>query len=247
MNRRMIVIGACLLICSVIQAQKIPSGAKALMKAYPTHIRSYANNQLVFADGTELTYDDGKKKSLEERMDNADPEDMFLMRYDTNRWKPTYLYDPGRIRCEALMKKLYGNTAQEVEKQLIKIDWFGQQVRFTSACGAADSLKAVARELAKDPELKQYLQKSSTYYWRKVRGANRLSAHSYGMTIDICVDYSNYWLWSNKGKSESDEIKYVNRIPHELVTIFERHGFIWGGRWYHYDTMHFEFRPELFY
>ena len=23
------------------------------------------------------------------------------------------------------------------------------------------------------------------------------------------------------------------------------HGFIWGGKWYHYDTMHFEFRPEL--
>ncbi|MDP3291618.1 MAG: M15 family metallopeptidase, partial [Sulfuricurvum sp.] len=23
------------------------------------------------------------------------------------------------------------------------------------------------------------------------------------------------------------------------------HGFIWGGRWYHYDTMHFEYRPEL--
>mgnify|MGYP002637708491 CR=1 FL=1 len=22
-------------------------------------------------------------------------------------------------------------------------------------------------------------------------------------------------------------------------------GFIWGGRWFHYDTMHFEYRPEL--
>src|SRR5690242_16362928 len=26
---------------------------------------------------------------------------------------------------------------------------------------------------------------------------------------------------------------------------FEQHGFIWGGRWAHYDTMHFEYRPEL--
>ena len=31
----------------------------------------------------------------------------------------------------------------------------------------------------------------------------------------------------------------------EIVRIFEKHGFIWGGRWYHYDTMHFEYRPEL--
>ena len=34
-------------------------------------------------------------------------------------------------------------------------------------------------------------------------------------------------------------------FPLEIVEIFERHGFIWGGRWKHYDTMHFEFRPEL--
>jgi len=30
-----------------------------------------------------------------------------------------------------------------------------------------------------------------------------------------------------------------------LVEIFERYGFIWGGKWLHYDTMHFEFRPDL--
>ncbi|MFM7757478.1 MAG: M15 family metallopeptidase [Crocinitomicaceae bacterium] len=34
-------------------------------------------------------------------------------------------------------------------------------------------------------------------------------------------------------------------IPLELVEIFERYGFIWGGKWLPYDTMHFEFRPEL--
>ena len=30
-----------------------------------------------------------------------------------------------------------------------------------------------------------------------------------------------------------------------IVDVFERNGFIWGGKWYHYDTMHFEYRPEL--
>jgi hypothetical protein len=38
---------------------------------------------------------------------------------------------------------------------------------------------------------------------------------------------------------------YKNQIPLEIVKIFEKYGFIWGGRWYHYDTMHFEYRPEL--
>lgn len=41
------------------------------------------------------------------------------------------------------------------------------------------------------------------------------------------------------------KVQYANRIPRKLVEIFQRHGFIWGGAWYHYDTMHFEFRPEI--
>jgi hypothetical protein len=41
------------------------------------------------------------------------------------------------------------------------------------------------------------------------------------------------------------DARFVNRIPLEIVAIFERHGFIWGGKWSHYDTMHFEYRPEL--
>jgi hypothetical protein len=29
------------------------------------------------------------------------------------------------------------------------------------------------------------------------------------------------------------------------VAVFEREGFIWGGKWYHFDPIHFEYRPEL--
>ena len=53
--------------------------------------------------------------------------------------------------------------------------------------------------------------------------------------------FSDYWYWRPHGAS----ILYRNRMPPEIVTIFEKHGFIWGGKWYHFDTMHFEFRPEL--
>lgn len=125
--------------------------------------------------------------------------------------------------------------------------YLGLEERCCSPCnnGAADSLRAVAKELEQHPELHPYLKSSGTFLWRKVRGANRQSAHSYGMTIDIGVTKSDYWLWKNPKKSETDHIVYANRFPKELVLIFEKHGFIWGGRWYHYDTMHFEFRPEI--
>lgn len=36
-----------------------------------------------------------------------------------------------------------------------------------------------------------------------------------------------------------------NRMPAEIVAIFERHGFIRSGKWGHFDTMHFEYRQEL--
>ena len=199
--------------------QSIPQGAKILIKAYPNFIKGYENGYLLMSDGTKMLYDDRRQKSFEQKL--------------------------GRSRCEQLFKKMYGASAAEVSRNLVSVPWAGGKVQFTKINGAADSLRAVAKELEKHPELRSYLKSSGTFYWRKVRGANRQSAHSYGMTIDIAVAKSDYWLWKNPGKKETEKIVYANRFPKELVLIFEKHGFIWGGRWYHYDTMHFEFRPEI--
>jgi hypothetical protein len=76
---------------------------------------------------------------------------------------------------------------------------------------------------------------------RPVADTGSMSMHGYAAAIDLNLAVSDYWLWNKKAKA----IPYKNRMPREIVEIFERHGFIWGGRWYHYDTMHFEYRPEL--
>lgn len=230
---------------TTVTASKIPDGAQILLDVYPDFIKGYEDGQLVMSDGSRITYDDGREKSFIEKLDDADPEDMFAFKYNREAEKPDYLQDAGRSRCEQLFKKMYGQNEGQVRKNLVRVPWFGEQVLFTKVNAADDSLKAVAAEIARYPELKQYLKSSGSFYWRQVRGAKRLSAHSYGMTIDIGVNYSDYWLWKNPGKKETDQIVYANRFPRQLVEIFERHGFIWGGRWYHYDTMHFEFRPEI--
>lgn len=227
-------------------AQKVPAGATHLIRSYPDFITGYNNGYLIFRDGSKMLYDDGRKKSFVQKLDDADPEDMFAFTYDMSTWDaPAFQQDAGRSRCEALFKKMYGGSAAAVAKNLVTVNWFGQKVQFTRINGAADSLKAVAADLAKEPSLKPYLKSSGSFYWRQVRGAKRMSAHSYGMTIDVGVSRSDYWQWKNPGKGENDKIVYCNRMPQKLVKIFERHGFIWGGRWYHYDTMHFEFRPEI--
>ena len=223
----------------------IPQYVKKIIYTYPDFGISYADGNLVFKNGTIIKCDDGKDKSFVEKLDNCDVEDMFSMKYDTTTAEPEYLSDCGRGRNEELFKIMYGNTESDVRKNLVSVEWFGQKIPFTKINGASEQLKKVASELEKLPHFREYLKNASSFYWRKVRGANRQSAHSYGIAIDINTSYSNYWLWSNPNCSETDTIKYMNRIPMEIVKVFEKYGFIWGGRWYHYDTMHFEYRPEF--
>lgn len=224
----------------------IPAGVAILMKVYPSQVVGYEDGHLLMANGERIVYDDGREKDFITMLDESDPEDMFLLRYDREAKVPAdKMSDAGRSRCEQLFKAMYGHNAAEVQRNIVRVDWFGQKIPFTKVNGAADSLRAVAREMQQHPEYIKYMKQSSTFYWRPVRGAKRQSAHSYAIAIDVNTSLSNYWLWSNPGAKELDPLKYENRVPEEIVNIFERHGFIWGGRWYHYDNMHFEFRPEF--
>lgn len=217
-----------------------------LIDAYPDYFRDsrLSNDTLFLSDGTSLVFDDRRQKDFVQLLDEGDVEDMFAMEYARNG-KPGYLMDAGRSRCEPMFKMMYGKNESEVRKNLVKVNWFGQSLLFNKNNGAADSLRQVMAEIGRHPELNKYTKSAGTFYWRPVRGAKRLSAHSYGIAIDLSINNSNYWLWDHPKASETDSIPYRNRMPLEMVEIFERHGFIWGGRWYHYDTMHFEFRPEI--
>ena len=227
---------------SPITAKCNDGKAQKLVKAY-SQIVGCKDNYIIFRDGTKMLYDDGKRKSFQELLNHPDIEDMFIYPYPrgvTSFAPPKN--DPGRIRYEPLFRKIYGNSAAAVRKNLTTINWFGKAVRVTKVNGVAGQLLAVERELKKLPKSywKYLTPIGGTFTWRKIAGTNRLSVHSFGAAIDINVKYSAYWRWSKGGK-------YSNQIPHEIVNIFERHGFIWGGKWKHYDTMHFEYRPELLY
>jgi len=82
---------------------------------------------------------------------------------------------------------------------------------------------------------------AGTYNCRAIADTGEPSPHGYGIAIDLNTAVSDYWYW----RPHEGAIVYRNRMPEEIVAIFEKHGFIWGGKWYHFDTMHFEFRPEL--
>jgi hypothetical protein len=231
-----------------------PSDAvKSLVKAYPNFIDRIEKNALVWKDGTRMRIDDGKgAKAIEAMLDDPDLKDMFLMRYPAGEkgLAPEVNFDPGRVRYLPLFKKMYGECRTAgFMANADNVVWLpskdGKNVKFTKINGAAAALQKVADELDKlpDPLLKYLRPIEGTYNCRPVAGTSRQSPHGFGIAIDIAGAHSHYWRWS---KPDADgRYPYRNEIPWEIVRIFEKHGFIWGGKWYHYDTMHFEYRPEI--
>ncbi len=231
---------------SVEETDGVPRFAKCIIETYPDFSIEYSNNTLVFNGDVVLKYDDSTSKTVIEKMDNADIEDMSYWPYLDTVEK---FNDAGRIRCDAFFMTMYGSSFSEVSKNLKTITWcpniVNAKIQVTTINGVDKQLKKVSDELDKHPEWKPYLQNVSTVNWRYISGTKRRSSHSYGIAIDIGVPMSDYWKWKNPKASETDEITYHNRFPRELIKIFEKYGFIWGGNWYHYDTMHFEYRPEI--
>ncbi|CAM2782382.1 M15 family metallopeptidase [Helicobacter burdigaliensis] len=209
------------------------------MQSYP--ISHITNNQVILKNSYSIPFATHKENiSYEERLQNPDIASMFLYPYPQNAPKNPY-EDSSRIRNFELLGQVYGNSQKEVEKNLKELTWLdGEVFLFNTQNGAYEALRRVKEKLKTlDGKYLPYLSKiGGTYKYRKIANTNRLSAHSYGIAIDINVAHSRYWLWDKTRKNPK-------KIPQQIIEIFESEGFIWGGKWWHYDTMHFEYRPEI--
>lgn len=163
---------------------------------------------------------------------------------------PAVNFDPGRFRNQAFFTHMYGDCKKgEVDRNLVPVVWLPntahQTLMVTRINGVADRLRQISAEIEKlPPAIRAAAYPSAgVYSCRGVADNGQPSMHAFATAIDLNLKYSAYWLWDS-GKSHG-AFPYRNQMPVEIVNIFERHGFIWGGRWYHYDTMHFEYRPEL--
>lgn len=221
-----------------------------LVRAYPDTIASHDGTFLVLKNGTRFSISDGRTdKTFQELLESPDIDDMFYARYPAGAElkQPGMNSDPGRVRFAPLFAAMYGDCRKnEVAKNLRAVKWLpkhgGGSVKVTTVNGVADALARVSRALDELPDdLATYLVPAAgTYNCRRVAGSRAISMHAYGAAIDIDTRHADYWRWS-----PGETPRWRNRIPVAIVRIFEQHGFIWGGAWYHYDTMHFEYRPEL--
>lgn len=103
-------------------------------------------------------------------------------------------------------------------------------------------------------EVKNYLsslKSVSGYVWRIISKSSSISYHSYGAAFDTLPKRNGrkqiYWAWTRVNNKNWYAVPYEDRWhpPEEVIKVFEKHGFIWGGKWHNYDTIHFEYRPEL--
>ena len=235
-----------------------------LKHAYPNYIYCTNNKYITWSDGTKMSM--GKRHtSTSEKLNSPSLIDQLDdVPYSVGRPKNFSRYrpvsDPGRIKYEPFFLKMYGQSKKDVESKLTTIYWmhrvFGNQypLRVTTVNSVNKKLLHISDELEllvmSQPKFLKFVDHpAGTFKWRDIKFTNRLSSHSFGIAIDINAANSNYWEWdlqkNHQPVLENKPLTYKNQIPWEIIKIFEKYGFIWGGKWYHYDTMHFEYRPEL--
>lgn len=204
----------------------------------------------VLADGGVLGEGDAEGEEGEESEEVAALQDLYRPPYLSGPIRPVDasdagpIEDPGRVRVEELLRATYGSTKDEVRGHLTKVRFFGWRFPFHER--AAPALSRVVERLAPQararPKLRAFLTDiGGTWSWRRIARSENLSTHAWGIAIDLNVERSHYWRWTPRGQP----VVWRNAVPQEIVDAFEAEGFIWGGRWQHFDTMHFEYRPEL--
>jgi hypothetical protein len=107
---------------------------------------------------------------------------------------------------------------------------------------------------AADPQVRQWvsrLESVSAWNWRDIADTHTRSNHAYGTAIDLLPSSKNrqetYWLWTAQKNVDWWDVPFSKRMspPKAVIKAFEAYGFVWGGKWLFYDTMHFEYRPEI--
>jgi len=225
----------------------------ALMMAYPEYISGFEKTDdniiyVIMKSGNKIVYDDMKVKSFNEKVANADIEDSMSQVYPLSDISTIMEedFDPGRIRNYALLNEVYGSSQSKIEASLTTVTLGSRNCPFNKNNNAAASLKTAFQEisglLSSSSNVYSFVYPvNGTYNYRIISGTGLLSPHSFGIAIDLKSNKCDYWQWATKEQGQSR----LDSYPKELVKIFENNYFIWGGKWSHFDFLHFEYRPEL--
>nr|WP_185652473.1 M15 family metallopeptidase [Clostridium sp. DJ247] len=224
-----------------------------LMMAYPEYVTAVEKGSdgyvyLIMKSGGKIIYDDKRVKNAEQKLENPDLQDMLEQIYPLHCVNKIMdkNFDPGRYRVYNLLREVYGGSKQKIESNLVSVNLGYKSFQFNKEGKASEALKNVMKELVTLTKEKNNIGAylfpcSGTFNYRLISGTNRLSPHSFGIAIDLARNKRDYWKWASKEEGE----KRLASYPKEIVEVFERNNFVWGGKWQHFDILHFEYRPEI--
>jgi hypothetical protein len=172
------------------------------------------------------------------------------------QWLEASEQNPPR-RYEGFLEALYRARARgETESRIRKVRFLDFEVSVHE--DLAEPLGMVERRLRRliqsSEETREFvegLKGFAGYNWRPIAGTRSRSYHSYGIAVDLVPkSYRGlhvYWRWAMPQEKEWYSLPYDRRwmVPQPVVKAFEEEGFIWGGKWFFFDTIHFEYRPEI--
>lgn len=224
-----------------------------LMMAYPEYIKDVTKENdgrvyVIMKSGKKVLYDDKKNKSFDQKLFNTDIQDMLEQPYPLTSINKVMDkdVDPGRLRVYPILDEVYGQSKSKVESNLKIANLGYRRFQFNGNNNAAKSLEKSINELLpmaqRSGKISSCLFPSSgTFNYRNISGTSLKSPHSFGIAIDLARDRKDYWKWVTKNEGDSR----INFYPKEIVETFEKNNFVWGGKWSHFDILHFEYRPEI--
>lgn len=155
------------------------------------------------------------------------------------------------------LEALFGRTEQQIRRQGVSTSFLNRRVFVNTFC--LEALQAVERRIfavgERDPAVATWIENIEVAYSfidKEIVGSGSRSHHAWGLAIDLVpTSYGGkhvYWRWSRVFNRQNwHRIPMDDRWspPRAVIEAFEAHGFIWGGKWSHFDTIHFEYRPEI--
>jgi hypothetical protein len=248
---------------------------KALAAAYPGRIGEAAflnGDWTVTVYGERYYYSNGRllPEEFREKAEEYDPQPFYNYPAELPPW-----HDPGpeeaeRFRDFALRRQANppkrsqhfydalwrARTRDESYERVKTIRFLGRQVlvHYTIMEELALVEERILKEAREDPVVRQWiadLDSLSGWNWRSISGTRSRSFHAYGAALDLLPasqgGLQTYWLWTAEKNPQWWTVPYEKRLhpPEKVIKAFESQGFIWGGKWLFFDTMHFEYRPEI--
>jgi len=233
---------------------------RTFVEAYGLLIDSvvYRDADVVFVFGPHNIHFEGGRMLDEARVDQRENCDPIFYRYSLERLRepvpgpaglPTY--------CTDLLESLWGRTEAQIREHGRSTTFLDHRMFLNElVVGPLAVVESeILRAAGSDDSVAAWIEQLDITYSfssREIAGSAARSQHSWGLAVDLVPrSYEGlhvYWRWSRVFDRDGwYRIPVEERWspPQPVIEIFERHGFIWGGKWLHFNMIHFEYRPEI--